>query len=72
MDTDKRIENLLVVTAVEMYARRHEIDVADVLQLFREHNIVPLIRQNYATLHTLDLFEAVNFAEDVIKKNNSK
>ncbi|MDR1963376.1 MAG: DUF3791 domain-containing protein [Planctomycetaceae bacterium] len=69
MNTDKRDENLLVVVAVEEYARRHQMPAAAVLQLFDKHGVLPLIRRNYGTLHTQDLYETVTFAEDVVQRN---
>ena len=39
-----------------------------VLQLFNQHNVIPVIRSQYAVLHMLDLDEAALFAEDMLKQ----
>jgi hypothetical protein len=61
-------ENLLVVFAVEEYARRHGISAYDTLGLFLKYGITESIRQCYDTLHTQDIYECVSFAEDILKR----
>jgi len=61
-------ENLLVVVAVEEYARRHGISAHDTLTLFLKYGITESIRQCYETLHTQDIYECVSFAEDIFKR----
>ena len=72
MERDMRFtqhdENLLVVVAVEEYARRHGISAHDTLALFLKYGITESIRQCYATLHTQDIYECVSFAEDILKR----
>jgi hypothetical protein len=63
-------ENLLVVAAVEEYARRQEISTNDTLKLFLKFGVTESIRQCYETLHTQDLYECVSFAEDILKRKN--
>jgi hypothetical protein len=63
-------ENLLVVAAVEEYARRQEISTNDTLKRFLKFGVTESIRQCYETLHTQDLFECVSFAEDILKRKN--
>jgi len=65
-----REKNLLVVVAVEEYARRHGISAHDTLKLFLKFGITDLIRQCYETLHTQDIYECVGFAEDILKRKN--
>ena len=64
-------ENLLVVVAVEEYARRNGISAHEALCLFLKFGITEAIRQCYDTLHTQDLYECVSFAEDILKRKNS-
>ena len=61
-------ENLLVVTAVEEYARRQKISANETLGLFLKYGITDAIRQCYETLHTQDMYECVSFAEDILKR----
>jgi len=66
----KREENLLVVVAVEEYSRRYNMSAHDTLALFLKFGITDLIRQCYDTLHTQDIYECVDFADDIIKRKN--
>jgi len=70
MANTQREKNLLVVVAVEEYARRHKISAHETLQLFLKFGITESIRQCYETLHTQDLYECVSFAEDILKRKN--
>ena len=65
-----REENLLVVVAVEEYSRRHGISAHETLKLFLKFGITNMIRQCYDTLHTQDIYECVEFAEDILKRKN--
>jgi len=69
MTNTQHDENLLVVFAVEEYARRNGISASETLGIFLEHGITESIRQCYATLHTQDMYESVSFAEDILKRN---
>jgi uncharacterized protein (DUF433 family) len=64
-------ENLLVVFAVEEYARRHKISARETLSLFLKFGITESIRQCYDTLHTQDIYECVSFAEDILKRKSA-
>ena len=66
----ERAKNLLVVVAVEEYARRHGISAHETILLFLKYDITNLIRQCYETLHTQDIDECVNFAEDILKRKS--
>jgi len=63
-------ENLLVVFAVEEYARQYKISAYETLDLFIKFGITESIRQCYDTLHTQDINECVLFAEDILKRKN--
>ena len=67
----RREENLLVVVAVEEYSRRHRISAHETLELFLKFNITDLIRKCYNTLHTQDIYECVEFAEDILERKNT-
>jgi len=67
----KHSENLLVVVAIEEYARRHGLTAYETLLLFLKHGVTESIRQCYDTLHTQDLYECVTFAEDILKRKSS-
>jgi len=64
-------ENLLVVVAVEEYARRHKITSHETLGIFLKFGITESIRQCYDTLHTQDIYECVSFAEDILKRKSA-
>jgi len=65
-DTRTWDENLLVVAAVEGFSRRHHIPARDTIERFSRKGILRLIRENYPVLHTQDLDDSVDFAEDVL------
>jgi len=67
----KHEENLLVVVAVEEYSRRHKISAHETLGLFLRFGITDSIRKCYDTLHTQDIYECVEFAEDILKRKNA-
>jgi len=67
----RRDENLLVVFAVEEYARRHGIAASDTLGIFLKFGITESIRRCYDTLHTQDINECVSFAEDILNRKNA-
>lgn len=60
--------NFLVIAAVEGYAQKYGLMVADVIKLFNQHDIISAIRSQYSVLHMLDLDEAEGFAEDLLKR----
>jgi hypothetical protein len=71
MVNNQHDENLLVVVAVEEYARRHGITAHDALNIFLKFGITNSIRQCYETLHTQDIYESVSFAEDILSRKNA-
>jgi hypothetical protein len=64
-------ENLMVVYAVEQYARRHGMSAHETLKLFLEFGVTESIRQCYDTLHTQSIDECVFFAEDILKRKSA-
>ena len=64
-------ENLLVVFAVEEYARRYKLTANETLNIFLKYGITEAIRQCYDTLHTQDIYECVSFAEDILKRKTT-
>ena len=67
----QRDENLMVVAAVELYAKKYGITTIESLMLFRQYNITELIRQHYNALHTQPLEECFYFADDIIKRKQN-
>ena len=67
-EQDSKDCNFIVIAAVEGYAQKHGLTVADVIKLFNQHDIISAIRSQYAILHMLDLDEAEGFAEDLLKR----
>jgi len=55
MDEIQRTKNLLVVAAVEEYARRHGISAHETLGLFLKFGVTETIRQCSETLNTQGL-----------------
>jgi len=71
MSETQREKNLLVVAAVEEYARRHGISAHETLGLFLKFGVTEAIRQCYETLHTQSMDESASFAEDVLKSRSA-
>jgi hypothetical protein len=64
----KRDENLMLVSAVELYANKYNMPTIVALNLFNEYGINTLIRHHYNALHTQSLDESFYFAEDILKR----
>jgi hypothetical protein len=64
-------ENLIIVAAVERYASMHNISVVEAFDLFKKYNLFKILRENYDTLHTQDLFEGAFFADDYIARQTA-
>jgi hypothetical protein len=62
-----RDENLMIIYAVEGYARRNNKTTQETMKIFREYGVTNAIRQCYNALHTQDYDEAVYFVEDFIE-----
>jgi hypothetical protein len=69
MTYEEHEQNLMIVYAVEGYAKQHNLSEKETFALFRQHDITKSIRKHYGVLHTQDLDENVFFAEDVIKRS---
>jgi hypothetical protein len=65
---DERDANLLVVWAVESYARNHGITGAETMRLFQKADLLDKIRSSYPALHTQDLDYTAEFAEAVLAR----
>lgn len=74
-DTDRqaRIErdkNLIVVYALDGYARNHGISTHEAVKIFKENDMFSLLRSQYEVLHTLALDESIQFTEDVLARRS--
>ena len=67
----QRDENLMLVAAVEQYAKKYSIPTAVSFSLFRQYGITALIRKYYNALHTQPLEECFYFADDIIKRKQN-
>jgi len=67
----ERNENLIIVAAVERYASMHGIGVVEAFDLFNKYDLFSILRENYDTLHTQDLFEGALFAHDYITRQTA-
>jgi hypothetical protein len=61
-------KNLIVVAAIEGYSSKHDMPAVEVFDLFKEYNIIELLRSQYEVLHTQSLDEGVAFAEDIMAR----
>lgn len=68
MDQSEKDKNLLVVTAIEGFAEKHQILEEKVYEKFSRHGIIDLVRAEYDALHTQPLEETVQFVEDVMSR----
>ena len=71
MMQQQRDENLLLVTAVELYAQKYNMSTINSLELFRQFDVTTLIRRHYNSLHTQPMEECFYFAEDIIKRKQN-
>lgn len=72
MTNFKHDQNLMLVYAVEGYARRHRISEREAFDVFKRHRISDYFRKYYGVLHTQDFDEDVFFAEDLIARANEE
>jgi len=68
MLSKERQENLIIVAAIDKYARMHDISTIQAYEVFDRHKLFGVLRNNYETLHTQDLFEGARFADDYISR----
>lgn len=64
---EERDSNLIVVATVEEFGLRHQMPVKEVLSLFKQYNIIALLRSQYEALHMMDLSEGADFAESILQ-----
>jgi hypothetical protein len=64
----QRDENLMLVSAVELYANKYNMPTLAVFNLFDKYGVNTLIRHHYNALHTQSFDESFYFAEDVLKR----
>ena len=67
----ERQENLIIVAAVDGYATMHNISPVQAYEVFDHYDLFDILRENYDTLHTQDLFEGAQFADDYISRHNT-
>jgi len=65
----QRDANLMLVAAVEQYAKKYNMSTAASFTLFQQYSINTLIRKHYNALHTQPFDESFYFAEDILKRN---
>jgi hypothetical protein len=66
-----REKNLIVVAAIGKYAEMHGINNAEAFEIFKRYDLPDILRNNYDTLHTQDLFEGARFADDYIARHSA-
>ncbi|MDR2610300.1 MAG: DUF3791 domain-containing protein [Clostridiales Family XIII bacterium] len=71
MTQTDRTKNLIVVAALDRYADMHGISNLKAFEIFRRYGLLELLRDNYETLHTQDIFEGALFADDYITRNSA-
>jgi hypothetical protein len=64
---DAEDADLIVVAALEEYSRRHGLDTHEAYALFQDAGVFASIRSGYDVLHTLDLDEAADYADDCLE-----
>jgi hypothetical protein len=62
----ERGQNLIIVAAIDRYADEHSISNQEAYALFLKYDLFNILRDNYDTLHTQELFEGAAFANDYI------
>jgi hypothetical protein len=68
IDNDK---NMMVVFAVEEYARKYNLLPVDAFRLFMKRGVIRAIRDCYEVLHTQSIDESLSFAEDYLERRAS-
>jgi hypothetical protein len=67
----EREKNLIVVAAIDRYADIHGISNIEAFKIFKHYDLLKILRDNYATLHTQGLFEGAMFADDYIARKSA-
>ena len=68
MSQDEHIKNLILVAAVDGYARHNQISPIEAFDIFEHYGLFEILCENYETLHTQELFEGARFADDYISR----
>jgi hypothetical protein len=71
MTQNEREKNLIIVAAIDRYAEVHGISNLEAYERFKQFDLFRVLRDNYDTLHTQDLFEGAAFAEDYIARQTA-
>ena len=71
LNQTEHIQNLIIVAAIDGYARQHNISPVEAFDIFERCGLFEILRENYETLHTQDLFEGARFADDYISRHNA-
>jgi len=66
----EHIQNLILVAAVDGYARHNKISPIEAFDTFESYGLFEILRENYETLHTQELFEGARFADDYISRHS--
>ncbi|MCL2808261.1 MAG: DUF3791 domain-containing protein [Coriobacteriia bacterium] len=64
----KRQENLIIVAAVDRYARTHGISSLQAYDIFNSYDLFNILRGNFEVLHTQGINEGARFANDYITR----
>ena len=72
MNDVQRELNLMLIYAIEGYAKIHGIPENETLDIFKRYGISDYFRRYYGVLHTQDFDENVFFAEDLIERAKEK
>jgi hypothetical protein len=64
----KSCQDLMIVYAIEGYANKHKMPSLDTYSLLMRSQVPGLIRKHYGALHTQDMDENIDFAEDIVRQ----
>ena len=71
MSQTEHIQNLILVAAVDGFARQHNISPIEAFDTFERYGLFEILCENYETLHTQELFEGARFADDYISSHSA-
>jgi hypothetical protein len=67
----ERLQNLIIVAAVDGYATEHNMHPVEAFDLFERYGLFQTLKDNYETLHTQSLGESAAFAADYIARQTA-
>jgi len=72
MNSIKRAEDekLMYVSTAEEYAFLHNMNMSDVLMIFKKNRISNVISNHYDVLHMLDISDSVSMVEKLLERAN--